>query len=80
MLKGMKFSSRYLGEAGMKQLPETAPVLDVPVIFVNGRDDHVTPTVMVEQYFNILKAPESNYLSLSACSQPVVRRSTDSTG
>ena len=58
-LKGMKFSSRYLGEAERQaNFLKTAPVLDVPVIFVNGKDDHVTPTVMVEQYFNILKAPE----------------------
>ncbi|MCB9035356.1 MAG: alpha/beta hydrolase [Lewinellaceae bacterium] len=58
-LRGMKFSSRYLGEDERQvNFLKTAPALDVPVIFINGKDDHVTPTATVKQYFDLLKAPD----------------------
>lgn len=58
-LKGMKFSSRCLGEDERQvNFLKTAPALDVPVVFINGKDDHVTPTATVKQYFDLLKAPD----------------------
>lgn len=39
-----------------------APQLDVPVWFMLGRHDFEVPSVLSEQYFNALKAPEKSLL------------------
>jgi len=38
-------------------LIETARQLEVPVLFVHGRCDRVTPTELAQEYFDVLQAP-----------------------
>lgn len=39
-------------------LREVAPELQVPVFFLEGRHDYEAPSVLAEQYYQVLKAPE----------------------
>lgn len=44
-------------------LIQQAPTLEVPVYFMMGQHDYVTPYVLVEQYYEILTAPSKELIS-----------------
>mgnify|MGYP001417842235 CR=1 FL=1 len=43
-------------------LAEQAPSLKVPVFFMLGKHDHAVPSILAEQYFNILNAPSKELI------------------
>ena len=43
-------------------LIKSAPKLEVPVFFMNGRHDYNTPFVLVEDYFEVLEAPHKEII------------------
>ncbi len=38
-------------------LMQTVPEVNIPVFFLQGKYDYVTPSILVESYFTNLKAP-----------------------
>jgi pimeloyl-ACP methyl ester carboxylesterase len=43
-------------------LIEQAPELKVPVLFLEGRHDYEAPSILAQQYFDILKAPDKKII------------------
>ncbi len=60
ILDGMTRGGKPLHQGGEMlrvNFIEDIPVFDVPVFFLNGRNDYNTPLRLVEEYFQILDAP-----------------------
>jgi len=56
--KGSNFSSRHMKYNAIdKPLVESIQSVRVPVYFFIGRHDYVTPSELVEEYFDVLEAP-----------------------
>jgi pimeloyl-ACP methyl ester carboxylesterase len=56
--RGILSTMRLMWPQIMKiNLMEQAPELKVPVYFLEGRYDYEAPSVLAEQYYNLLKAP-----------------------
>lgn len=43
------------------------PALEVPVWFIVGERDYNKPVVLVEEYYNFLKAPEKHMIIMDDC-------------
>lgn len=56
---------------------EEAPVLEVPVFFVQGKNDYITSYSMCEKYYNALAAPEKYLYPIDNCSHDVICEKTD---
>jgi pimeloyl-ACP methyl ester carboxylesterase len=57
ILLGNYFSEKYLGHSFRKiDLRKECNNLDIPIFFIQGAHDWLTPTVLVKQYFKSLKA------------------------
>jgi pimeloyl-ACP methyl ester carboxylesterase len=64
-IRGMSFSGNTMlanGEYSRVNLFEQAPKVDVPVYFFQGRYDYSTPGDVVEQYYEMLDAPQKSLL------------------
>ncbi len=58
-LRGQYFSEKHLGlEFRNIDLSVEASEIEVPIVLVQGKHDWHTPTVLVEKYFDVLKAPK----------------------
>lgn len=56
--QGSQFSLKTLWPQVMEvNLMESAASLEVPVFFLQGRHDYNTPSLLVEEYYNLLDAP-----------------------
>jgi proline iminopeptidase len=45
-------------------LPTTAPAFEVPVVFIQGDEDEITPARLARGYFDRLTAPRKNYVAI----------------
>ncbi|WDV48118.1 alpha/beta hydrolase [Clostridiaceae bacterium M8S5] len=62
LLAGNKFSINTLFVNREKaDFREKYQEFDVPIYFIAGRHDHNTPSELVEQYYNTIKAPRKNF-------------------
>jgi len=52
------------GQAFTVDLPATAAAFDVPVVFIQGAEDVVTPATLARSYFDRLTAPHKVYVAL----------------
>jgi pimeloyl-ACP methyl ester carboxylesterase len=52
------------GQAFTVDLPTTAAAFDVPIVFIQGAEDVVTPAVLARSYFDRLAAPHKVYVAL----------------
>ena len=56
--KGSHWSLSTMWEQGLDwDLLQQVPVLEVPAYFLHGRCDRVTPSELVQEYFDLLQAP-----------------------
>ncbi len=55
--RGFEITEHLWPEMTQIDFLRQAPKLDVPVFFFVGRNDHQTPQVLVEAYFDVLQAP-----------------------
>ena len=61
-----------IGEKNTVDLFEQVPELAVPVTFIAGQHDWVTPYDVTRAYFDSLVAPQKRLLSLSAAHMPFI--------
>ena len=45
-------------------VPESGTSFEVPVIFIQGSEDKLSPTTMVRQYYDSISAPEKKMIVL----------------
>jgi pimeloyl-ACP methyl ester carboxylesterase len=64
-IKGYGFESKKLApESFVLDARKAAPDLPVPYILIQGREDHVTPTVPAKAYFDQLRAPAKVFVQI----------------
>jgi len=57
LLKGLRFTEKYLGAASNENLFETSCSFDVPVYFIQGKYDYQVSYSLAKQYFDSISAP-----------------------
>jgi pimeloyl-ACP methyl ester carboxylesterase len=61
--KGSHWSLATMWGQGLDwDLLQQVPVLEVPALFLHGRCDRVTPTELVQEYFELLRAPRKTLI------------------
>jgi pimeloyl-ACP methyl ester carboxylesterase len=70
-IRGMLASANhFMGRGAMDgpifavDLPRTARAFDVPVVFIQGAEDAVTPPQLARSYFEQVTAPRKEYVAL----------------
>jgi pimeloyl-ACP methyl ester carboxylesterase len=64
-IKGYGFESGKLArESFVLDMRKEAPGLPVPYVLIQGREDHVTPTVPAKAYFDQLRAPAKVFVQI----------------
>lgn len=59
-------------------LSEEIPRVDVPIYFIQGRDDFITSYKECEEYFNMVQAPCKELIPLTDCAHnPIVEKTDD---
>ena len=58
-------------------LIEEVPKLDVPVYFIQGKNDYITSYSMCERYFDELIAPEKYLFPIEECAHNVISEKTE---
>jgi len=75
---GAQFSSRLLSEAiGRENLETWATHYDVPVFFIQGREDVLTTTSVVAEYVQKIEAPSKALIELPASGHFAIFRNPD---
>lgn len=75
---GAEFSGRALFDAiGRENMTSFATRFDVPVIFIQGRDDLLTTTSVVKSYFNQIVAPKKKFIELPGAGHLAIFREPD---
>jgi len=62
MFEGIKSSLKMHGQMRAYDIKKMVPKLDVPVYFVEGKFDRLTPPELVSQYYESLKAPKKEMM------------------
>lgn len=65
-VNGFTFSAQALSAATLSfDAYGNSPVADLPVVFIQGEDDHVTPTEVVHRFAEDLRAPAKRIVTIS---------------
>ncbi len=61
--KGSSFSSKHMKKNAIQgELMDEVTRADIPVYFMSGKHDYVTPHELVELYFQVIKAPKKEII------------------
>lgn len=64
-IKGIYISQNMLKDAFEINLFEDISEVKVPIYFINGKNDYITPNEVLKQYYNKLNAPKKDFILLN---------------
>ena len=76
--KGIAFSQNLMLEPMLEEVvPELGTSFEIPVLFIQGSEDKLSPTSMVRQYYDSISAPEKKMIVLDNAGHLAILRNRD---
>ena len=74
---GVEFSQRVMSRPLLQEDIARVTNIAVPVIFIQGSEDLVTPTALAKRYFDMITAPDKQFVVLAGDGHLAIFRDTD---